>query len=490
MAISMHIITADMEDIMNGEMRLEDGRIDLISLAETMWKQGRRFWWLLLLLAGIGAAACSFLVKKTYQPVYTAFAAYAVSSDSVYAGNKNYEQKVAEQIGVVFPYILTSDVLREKVCEKMGTKTMPGSIDASVVQDTNLITIRARAASAGRAYELLQAVLACYPEILHPVTGVLKMELLDESGVPHQPDNIPDGRRAALEGAAGGSLLFILIVLFGAMAKKTVRNREDLQRLTQIHYLGSLPKTRAKKRSAAFLDARYAICARLEKELKKKNMHTLLVTSAVAGEGKTTVACNLALGLEKKGYSVLLLDADLRKPAVCRTIQLDSGTEGAYEVLTGQRTAEEVKIRCRDTQLCVIAGTKSLSSTQQILGTGKIAEIIKQLEKTGSDYENILKRFGSEAMIQRFALKFLKDGSFSDLKNALEAKDGERAFRAAHTLKGVCINLGFDRLYNVSAELTEKLRGREIEESEELFEQVEKEYHALTAVLKQYESEL
>lgn len=88
------------------------------------------------------------------------------------------------------------------------------------------------------------------------------------------------------------------------------------------------------------------------------------------------------------------------------------------------------------------------------------------------------------------ALKFLKDGSFSDLKNALEAKDGERAFRAAHTLKGVCINLGFDRLYNVSAELTEKLRGREIEESEELFEQVEKEYHVLTAVLKQYESEL
>lgn len=113
----------------------------------------------------------------------------------------------------------------------------------------------------------------------------------------------------------------------------------------------------------------------------EKYMHTLLVTSAVAGEGKTTVACNLALGLEKKGYSVLLLDADLRKPAVCRTIQLDSGTEGAYEVLTGQRTAEEVKIRCRDTQLCVIAGTKSLSSTQQILGTGKIAEIIKQLEK-------------------------------------------------------------------------------------------------------------
>ena len=39
-------------------------------------------------------------------------------------------------------------------------------------------------------------------------------------------------------------------------------------------------------------------------------------------------------------------------------------------------------------------------------------------EKTGSDYESILKRFGSEAMIQRFALKFLKDGSFSDTISA------------------------------------------------------------------------
>ena len=97
-------------------------------------------------------------------------------------------------------------------------------------------------------------------------------------------------------------------------------------------------------------------------------------------------------------------------------------------------------------------------------------------EKTGSDYENILKRFGSEAMIQRFALKFLKDGSFSDLKDALEAKDGERAFRAAHTLKGICLNLGLDRLYKVSACLTEKLRGREFNGYEEAYEEVQQEY--------------
>ena len=111
-------------------------------------------------------------------------------------------------------------------------------------------------------------------------------------------------------------------------------------------------------------------------------MHTLLVTSAVAGEGKTTVALNLALGAgKKKGYSVLLLDADLRNRLFAGRFTGFCGTEGAYEVLTGRRNGRGGKIRCRDTRHCVITGTKSLSSTQQILSTGKIAEIRKQLEK-------------------------------------------------------------------------------------------------------------
>ena len=82
-------------------------------------------------------------------------------------------------------------------------------------------------------------------------------------------------------------------------------------------------------------------------------------------------------------------------------------------------------------------------------------------EKIGSNFEEVLRRLGSEALVKRFALKFLNDTSFQDLKDALVKKDGETAFRAAHTLKGVCLNLGFDRLYEVSAELTEKLRGRD-----------------------------
>ena len=62
------------------------------------------------------------------------------------------------------------------------------------------------------------------------------------------------------------------------------------------------------------------------------------------------------------------------------------------------------------------------------------------------------------------------------------------AFRAAHTLKGICANLGLDRLYEVDCELTEKLRGRQTEGSEELYQKVAEAYEATVTVLKELEN--
>ena len=105
------------------------------------------------------------------------------------------------------------------------------------------------------------------------------------------------------------------------------------------------------------------------------------------------------------------------------------------------------------------------------------------------DYDEVLRRFGSEAMVKKFAVKFLNDSSYKNLTAGLAEKNGEEAFRAAHTLKGISANLGFSNLYSVSAELTEKLRGRSTEGSEELFEKVREQYEITAAALRRLESE-
>ncbi len=105
--------------------------------------------------------------------------------------------------------------------------------------------------------------------------------------------------------------------------------------------------------------------------------------------------------------------------------------------------------------------------------------------KLGMGYENVLGRLGSDAIIKKFVIKFLDDASFTGLKEGLKEQDGEKAFRAAHTLKGICLNLGFDTLYKPCAEITEALRGGQITEGcDTLFLEVEKEYNRLTEAIR------
>ena len=98
-------------------------------------------------------------------------------------------------------------------------------------------------------------------------------------------------------------------------------------------------------------------------------------------------------------------------------------------------------------------------------------------EQMGADYEGVLGRLRSEVLIKKFAKKFLDDGSFRSLKDNLAQKNGEEAFRAAHTLKGVCQNLGFTNLYQPAYELTEVLRAGTLEGSKEWFDRVTEQYN-------------
>lgn len=92
----------------------------------------------------------------------------------------------------------------------------------------------------------------------------------------------------------------------------------------------------------------------------------------------------------------------------------------------------------------------------------------------------MLQRFGgSQAIVKKFAIKFLDDPSFTDMKKAVAEKNVEDAFRAAHTLKGVCLNLGFSDLYHTSYDITEIFRAGTFEGAEELMEAMDDQYQTI-----------
>ena len=85
----------------------------------------------------------------------------------------------------------------------------------------------------------------------------------------------------------------------------------------------------------------------------------------------------------------------------------------------------------------------------------------------GGDYADTLQRLCNENMVKKFVKKYQDDPTCADLHNAVLQQDWEAAFRGAHTLKGVAQNLGFERLYQVSAVLTEAMRRGEAARGQE-----------------------
>ncbi len=107
----------------------------------------------------------------------------------------------------------------------------------------------------------------------------------------------------------------------------------------------------------------------------------------------------------------------------------------------------------------------------------------------GGDYEEVLGRLYSEALVKKFVGKFLADQSFSSLESTLKAKNYEEAFRAAHTLKGVSQNLSFTKLYQSSHEITEALRTKKYDQALQLFSTVEADYLQTAGAIQAYQAE-
>lgn len=107
----------------------------------------------------------------------------------------------------------------------------------------------------------------------------------------------------------------------------------------------------------------------------------------------------------------------------------------------------------------------------------------------GGNYADAIGRLRSERMIQKFVLKFPKDESFNLLCRSLDAKDYQEAFRAAHTIKGVCQNLSITRLGASAARLTEALREGWTPLADALVEEVSRDYRDTVDAIRTFEAE-
>ena len=353
-----------------------------------------------LLLPGIllSVLLAALLCQRTwtgYTPRYTARVSFTVqTANPLYSSQQYYNTSTAEQLAKTFPYILTSGALMQKVQQELEITSMP-SLSANVLGSTNIFTLSATSTDPELAYEVLQCVVDIYPSVAEFVVGPTTMKLLDDSGVPTVPVNSMDLRRPAVLGFAGGIALWLALSFFYWLTHRTVNSEKELQRLVNLPYLGNLPQVpgynKTKFRGVCpvlsnrsdkfgFSESVRLLRIRVERAMEKENAKTLLVTSTIANEGKTTLAINLATALAQKGKEVLLVDCDLRNPSVAITYHKET-MPGLSQYLQGQCSTEDILYRTKTPHLYAIFAGQAVAHPESLLGSDSAKELLAYAEE-------------------------------------------------------------------------------------------------------------
>jgi capsular exopolysaccharide synthesis family protein len=124
----------------------------------------------------------------------------------------------------------------------------------------------------------------------------------------------------------------------------------------------------------------YNLLGKIYLLIKENSLKTILITSAVEGEGKTIVAANLALGFAKVNeMNTLFIDSDLYHPSLHHVFNLNK-SPGLSEVLMDKCSFESAMVEVNIKNLNIITCGKSAESTAMLLGSNKTSELIQHLK--------------------------------------------------------------------------------------------------------------
>ena len=108
--------------------------------------------------------------------------------------------------------------------------------------------------------------------------------------------------------------------------------------------------------------------------------------------------------------------------------------------------------------------------------------------KFGGDFDEVLGRLRREQTVRKFVFKFLDDKSFSLFEASMVKKDYSEALRAVHTLKGICQNLSFTRLFESSSLVTNALKENDWDKAIDMMPKLSKDYYETINVIKDFKN--
>ena len=382
-----------LEENKTPETKRAGDRVHVLLLARVI----ARGIWLAVLAAIIFGCLGYIVADLRYKPRYqtrTTFVVHQRGSYSTVYGNLNAATGMAQS----FSQVLKSDVMRKRVAQELGVTRIDGEIEASVISETNLLELRITSDTPRMAYRITRSILKRYDELTGAALNNISLEILQQPYVPTVPVNQPNSKRMAKLAALLGAAVMVAYIGITAYLRDTIKAEKDVEealdtKLVAVLHHERKNKTlmealRRNKRSLLisdpttgflYVEAVKKLRSRVEYQMRRTGPKVIMVTSVLENEGKTTVATNLAIAMGRKYKKVLLIDGDMRKPALQKILEYQNDDiKTISDVLEGKATLDDALIVDPRRNIYSLLSRRMGESASELLRSPQMEQLIEQ----------------------------------------------------------------------------------------------------------------
>lgn len=359
--------------------------------------------WLVVLCAEVGFGAVYMYYAHRTADTYTAQGTMYVNNanpnlQNQYTNTNDLDSAV--RLINTYLVVVKSDKVMESVANKLAAdypmltaKQIAGSLSMRSVSETGVAAVRSTTGNAQMSADIVNAVLEIAPEEIIRVVNAGNIEIIDYASVPAIPDGRNTMQKGMLGGIFGAGLSMVLLFLIYLFNRRITSADELMENYTPpvLASILRVKKEQGEEEPSDFILTNQSSMEVIENYAKLrmnllytlvgKKSKTVVITSSISGEGKSTISSNLAISCSMSGKRVLLVDGDLRRACLRDFLDYDRHAKGLTEALAGDCRWQEAVLHAVRETVDVLPAGHLPPNPAELLESDVMIDLISEFEE-------------------------------------------------------------------------------------------------------------